>query len=166
MKSSRAAAHFSVIFEIMIRKIFVAIILAYFLCVNPLYGDYNISGGPITIIFEFPDGKEKETKITFPEIYEILEKRPLSKNLYVADYKIDIWIYASLQKLVLPFEVKTIHNTKKGLFESTVTKIGRYKNGDKGIWIYYVNGVKSPYQISTQLAAGVKQIKFAFKMTK
>ena len=90
--------------------------------------------------------------------------QPLPKNIYVDNYKIDWWVYGALQYFNLPFEVRTEGET--GLWKSVITKIGEYSNGAEGTWVYFVNGIKSKYHISTQLDEGLNCIIFIFKKTK
>ena len=129
--------------------------------ISPVFGEYHISGNRMTVHIQFPEGDEHTIDMTFGELVVMLQDTPFAPELYVANYKIDIWVYAALYQLDLPFDVSTVRHPHE-VYESTITKIGEYQNGENGVWVYYVNGIRSPYHISTQLADDVHDIRFVY----
>ncbi|MHC1727298.1 MAG: hypothetical protein AB9866_15045 [Syntrophobacteraceae bacterium] len=119
----------------------------------------------INVKFEFPGGTVKETTLTVNRCHEIFKKKPLPKGVWVDDYKIDWWVFAALQDLNLPFKAETTGKTG-GPWKTTILQIGEYPSGPQGTWIYYINGIKSPYHISTQEDSGLMSIKFVYKASK
>ena len=115
----------------------------------------------VEISFVFPDGSVREIKLSHMDVGNILRDKPLEQDIYVDTYKIDWWVYGALQHLELPFVVETKGRT--GYWESTITKIGDHASGSEGKWVYYVNGLKSKYHISTQLDRGIKHITFVYE---
>ena len=80
------------------------------------------------------------------------------------DYKIDWWVFAALQDLDLPFRTKTTGKTG-GPWKTTILRIGNYSTGPNGRWVYFVNGIRSRYDISTQTDSELKEIKFVYEAT-
>jgi hypothetical protein len=145
----------------------ILIIISFILCtVFSVLADHPSSiGDPnkkVEISFEFPDGAIKKGTFSYYDIQSILNQKPLSKSVYVDNYKIDWWIYGALQYFDLHFEVRTTGKT--GYWESTITEIGNYSNGKKGKWVYSVNDILSKYHISTQTDKGIKKIQFIYKI--
>ncbi len=112
------------------------------------------------VSFEFPDGTTNAITLTYNSVLDAFQKRPLPKGVSLAVYKIDFWVYGALQSLDLPFETKTVRG------QTAIVRISKTANGSGGEWIYYVNGIRSPYHINTQLDAEVKKIRFVFKKIK
>jgi hypothetical protein len=119
----------------------------------------------VNVRFEFPGGFTKETTLTVFRCREIFKQKPLSKDVWVDNYKIDWWVFAALQDLGIPFKTKTIGNTG-GLWKTTILQIGEHRSGPKGEWIYYVNGIRSRYNISAQTDESLKSIKFVYEVNK
>jgi hypothetical protein len=128
------------------RRILLSVVLLTMI-ILPVFGEYHIAGNRMTIRIQFPEGDEKATEITFGELVLMLQESPFPSERYVANYKIDLWVYAALYQLDLPFEVSTVRH-QRGVYESTITKIGEYQNGENGLWVYYVNGIRSPRAIA------------------
>jgi hypothetical protein len=126
---------------------------------HPTLADFR---SQINVRFEFPEGSIKETTLTVSRCSEIFKQKPLPTDVRVDDYKIDWWIFAALQDLDLPFKTKTIGKTG-GPWETTILQIGEHQSGPKGKWVCFVNGIRSPYNISTQTDGGIKSIRFVYE---
>lgn len=111
----------------------------------------------VMVSFEFPDGTTNAITLTYNSVLDAFQNRPLPKGVSPTVYKIDFWVYGALQSLDLPFETKTVRG------QTTVVRVSKTANGSEGAWIYYVDGIRSPYHINTQLDAEVKKIRFVFK---
>jgi hypothetical protein len=111
----------------------------------------------VTVSFEFPDGTTNAITLTYNSALDAFRKRPLPREVSPTVYKIDFWIYAALQSLDLHFETKTVRG------QAMIVRISQTASGPDGEWIYYVNGIRSPYHINTQLDDAVKKIRFTFK---
>ena len=114
----------------------------------------------VTVSFEFPDGTTNAITLTYDSALDAFKKTPLPKHVSPTYYKIDFWIYAALQSLDLPFEIKTVRG------QATIARISKTASGPDGEWLYYVNGIRSRYHINTQLDVDVKKIRFVFKKTR
>jgi hypothetical protein len=145
------------------------LLLVAFCYASIVYADHPSALGPIShpinVRFEFPGGVVKETDLSARRCDEILGKKPLPKDVWVDSYKIDWWFFAALQDLDLPFKTKTIGKTG-GPWETTILQIGDYESGLKGKWVYYVNGIRSRYHISTQTDEDLKSIRFVYEANK
>jgi hypothetical protein len=144
------------------------LLLAAFCCATFVYADHPSAADPrqqVSIRFEFPGRVAKETKFDMFRCGEILGKKPLTKDVWVDNYKIDWWVFAALQDLGLSFKAKTVEKNY-GLRETTILRIGEYESGAKGEWMYYVNGIRSRYHISTQTDENLKSIRFVYEETK
>ena len=95
--------------------------------------------------------------MTYNAVLDAFRNRPLPAGVSPTVYKIDFWIYGALQVLEIPFKTKTV---KGG---TTIEQIGEAANGEKGKWVYYVNGIRSRYHINTQLDLEVDTIKFVYE---
>ncbi|NLB55458.1 MAG: hypothetical protein GX811_06795 [Lentisphaerae bacterium] len=115
----------------------------------------------VNVTFLFPDSTNKSVALTKDDVNQALKEKPLPKDLHIDTYKIDWWIFGALQKLDIPFKAKT--EGKTGNWKTTIIKIGDLSNGADGEWIFYVNGIRSKYYVSTQLDSEVKSIKFEYK---
>jgi hypothetical protein len=134
-----------------------------------VYADHPSARGrmrsPVNVRFELPGGVVKETNLDATRCYDIFKQKPLDKDVWVDSYKIDWWVFAALQDLGLSFKTKTTGKTG-GPWETTILQIGDYASGQKGKWVYYVNGIRSRYHISTQTDEDLKNIRFVYEETK
>lgn len=142
------------------RKVFIQVLAAIFFA-QPVYADYlTTSNGPIEVSFYYND-QVRTTVVNLGDFQDIFKPEELPEHVGLEGYKIDIWVFTALQKLKLPFDGVT--RGEGGVYKTVITEIDGYKNGSKCNWIYYVNGFKSPYTISTQLDQDVKAIRFVYK---
>ena len=72
------------------------------------------------------------------------------------DYKVDFWVRDALIKAKLASR----RETRDG--NVTLTSIGSVGNGPDGHSAYWVNGIRSPYHIKTQLSEDVRTIRFRY----
>jgi hypothetical protein len=105
-------------------------------------------GERVTVTFEFPDRDPVRVPLTYDETVELINDK--------LNYKIDFWVYGALKKANLA----SVEDRQDG--HVTLTSIGGVANGPAGRWVYYVNGIRSPYHINTQLAIGVRTIRYVF----
>jgi hypothetical protein len=132
---------------------------------SPAFADHPTSADPrsqVKVSFQFPDATIKQTTLTIFRCSAILREKPLPKDVWVDDYKIDWWVFAALQDLGLPFKTKTIGKTG-GPWKTTIIQIGDYPTGPNGRWVYFVNGARSRYDISTQTDSDLKEIRFVYE---
>lgn len=135
---------------------------------GPSMADHPTAADPrseIRVAFQFPGSAVKQTTLTVVRCYEIFRRKPLPKDVRVDDYKIDWWVFAALQDLNLPFTTRTVGKTG-GPWKTAIVSIGDYATGPRGKWVYFVNGTRSRYEISTQADADVKEIKFVYEPSK
>jgi hypothetical protein len=129
---------------------------------HPTLADFR---NQVHVRFEFPGGLIKESTLTVNRCSEIFKQKPLPNNVWVDSYKIDWWVFAALQDLDLFFKTETTGKSG-GPRETTLLQIGEYQSDSKGKWVYFVNGIRSPYDLSTQTDEGLKNIKFVYKENK
>lgn len=105
----------------------------------------------VTVRFVFPGGSAKEVALTYPEAADILrEKLP---------YTVDFWVRAALRKLHLRY--KTEQQQGKVACDKIV-QIEDVANSTGQEWVYFVDGMLSPYCINNQIAANIKTIRYEF----
>lgn len=147
----------------MLFKVSIQSLIIFFIVVLPrhAFSDRLVSSdGPIRVSFHYGD-TVKETLLAHGDLYEIFQPEHLPKHLILSGYKIDIWVVTALQKLKLSFDGFTKRDGSS--LKTTITDIEGYKNNNKCRWVYYVNGFKSPYHISTQVDLDVETIKFVYE---
>ena len=105
-------------------------------------------GERVTVTFEFPDRDPVRVPLTYDETVDLIDDK--------LNYKVDFWVYGALKKAKLA----SVADRQDG--DVTLTSIGGIANGPAGRWVYYVNGIRSRYHINTQLAVGVRTIRYAF----
>lgn len=146
------------------KRLFVLILICTVFLAQFAYADYlTTAAGPIEVSFHY-NSKIQKTVVDHSDFQTIFKVENLPKNVGLEGYKIDIWVFTALQKLKLPFD--GITKSDGFSYKTTITDVDGYKNNDQCRWIYYVNGYKSPYTISTQLDAGVEVIKFVYECSK
>jgi hypothetical protein len=135
------------------------------LIATPSFADHFTAADPrseVKVSFEFPGAAIKETTLTVMRCYAIFHRRPLPKEVWVDDCKIDWWVFAALQDLNLSFKTRTVGKTG-GPWNTTIVRIGDDSTGPDGRWVYSVNGIRSRYDISTQSDSDVKEIRFVYQ---
>ncbi|MCB1591299.1 MAG: hypothetical protein KDI90_02495 [Alphaproteobacteria bacterium] len=139
--------------------------LVVILSAQLVYADYlTTSNGPIEVSFHYND-QVRTTVVNLGDFQDVFKPEELPERVVLEGYKIDIWVFTALQKLNLPFDgITKAEGT--GFYKTVITEIDGYKNGSKCNWVYYVNGFKSPYTISTQLDDDVNTIKFVYECSK
>lgn len=105
-------------------------------------------GERVTVIFEFPDRDPVRVDLTYEETVPLVGDK--------LNYKIEFWVHGALLKAKLASTVSRDDG------HVTLTSIGGIANGADGKWVYWVNGIRSPYHINTQLAPGVRTIRFRY----
>lgn len=105
-------------------------------------------GERVTVFFEFPGREAVRVDLTYDETVELIHQK--------LNYDIDFWVYGALKKARLP------SSQVRGKGGTTLTSIGGVANGPEGRWVYWVNGIRSPYHIDDQLAIGVRTIRFRY----
>jgi hypothetical protein len=105
-------------------------------------------GERVTVTFDLPDREPVRVALTYEETVPLVHDK--------LNYKIDFWVHGALikAKLANAREIRDGH--------VTLTSIGGVANGPAGHWVYSVNGIRSPYHINTQLALGVRTIRFRY----
>ena len=103
----------------------------------------------IAISFAFPDGSTRSTTVTLDEVEKLTGQRPA--------YTLLPWVHAALKKLDLP------HVSSKVEGGIALTSIGGIANGSRGTWVYAVNGIASPYQLSTQTIEDARTVAFSYR---
>jgi len=105
-------------------------------------------GERVTVFFEFPDRDPVRVDLTYEETVPLVNDK--------LNYKINFWVRGALLKAKLA----STQETRDG--HVTLTSIGGVANGGPGHWVYWVNGLRSPYHINTQLSMGVRTIRFRY----
>ena len=73
-------------------------------------------------------------------------------------YMIEFWVHAALSRLGFEYRDRVV-NEHGG---RAIISVDGLANSSTGHWVYYVNGIRSPYHINTQTSEGVRSIRFAF----
>jgi hypothetical protein len=131
----------------------------YLLSISVSVASFPTANGEtnVSVSFEFPGGTTNIISLTYDSALDAFKKKPLPEDVAPTPYKIDLWVYAALQALNLPFKTKTVRG------DTAIEQVAKTSNGPDGEWIYYVNGMRSRYHINTQLDERVKTIRFVFK---
>jgi hypothetical protein len=105
-------------------------------------------GERVTVTFEFPDREPVRVDLTYEETVELIHEK--------LNYDLRFWVSGALKKARL--SSSQVHE-KGGL---KITAIGGVADGPEGRWVYWVNGIRSPYHIDNQLSVGVRTIRFRY----
>jgi len=105
----------------------------------------------VDVAIEFPDRPPMRVSVHYDEAVGLIgEKLP---------YKIDFWVRAAFAKAKARYTID--ENDGKWV----ISAIDGVENGAAGRWVYFVNGFRSPYHINTQLADGVRSIRFVYTVS-
>lgn len=144
-------------------KVRLTCFVVFYLCSTIVFADVNVSNvGPITFSVVVK-GERYASELTWVKLVKINSENPPTEDIQFDNYKIDRWVYAGLQDLGLEFTFESV--VVSGERETKVTCIGGLRNTSSSSWVYYVNGVRSKYQINTQLDSGVKSITYKYEKT-
>ena len=144
------------------------LVLLALLIAAPAFADHPTGADPrseVKVSFQFPDATVRQTTLTIFRCSSILRQKPLPKDVWVDDYKIDWWVFAALQDLDIPFNTKTVGKTG-GTWKTTIVQIGDYSTGPNGRWVLFVNGTRSRFDISTQTDSDLREIRFVYEHAK
>ena len=108
-------------------------------------------GHSMSISIVFPDGRELRATLDHPEVVQLTGQKPI--------YMLDFWAYAALKKLSLPYETHSVESPP-GV---AITSIDGLANGEHEHWVYFANGIRSPYRLNTQLFEGIERLELRFE---
>jgi hypothetical protein len=102
-----------------------------------------------TVVFDFPDGKRKETKLTYDEASDVLKG-----HFFYSDFSevkinpsriVNFWLHAALMKLRLDFRMEGLPRNEDSPFWQT-----KLKSIDKfeGNWLFQVDDSTSEFDLS------------------
>jgi hypothetical protein len=106
-------------------------------------------GERVVVTFEFPDRDPVRVPLTYDETVGLIHDK--------LNYKVEFWVHGALKKS----QLASVETALDG--HVMLTSIGGVANGTAGHWVYFVNGIRSPYHINTQLAVEVRTIRYVFQ---
>jgi len=103
----------------------------------------------VSVIFDFPDGRREETKLTYDEASHILKD-----HFYYSDFSevkispsriVNFWLHAALMKLRLDFRMEGLPKNEDSPFWQTKLKsIDKFEGG----WLFQVDDLTSEFDLS------------------
>ncbi len=100
----------------------------------------------VTVSVEFPDREPVMIAITYDEVVKLTgDKLP---------YEVAFWVRGAFAKAGFEYSVEKVARAE------SVTSIAGLSNEPGSRWVYYVNGIRSPYHINTQSSEDVRTIRF------
>jgi len=107
---------------------------------------------PVAVSFVFPNGVTRSTELTEAEVRSLLHEN--------FGYMIEWWVRGALVKLSLPHVITVVDQQSKA---KAVTSINGIANGSSGRWVLYVDGIRSRYDINTQVRQNEQQIRLVYE---
>jgi hypothetical protein len=105
----------------------------------------------VSVSVDFPDRDSAKIRVTYDEVVKLTgDKLP---------YKVEFWVHGAFAKANLKYTVEKVDG------QESVTSIAGLSNDSNSRWVYFVNGIRSPYHINTQLGHDVRTIRFAREQT-
>lgn len=104
---------------------------------------------PVHVLIDFPDREDLDIAVTYEEVVELTgDKHP---------YKVKFWVNGAFTKAGLKYDIE------KAAGNESVRSIQGVANDTAARWVYFVDGIRSPYHINTQTAPQPRTIRFKFE---
>ena len=104
---------------------------------------------PVHVLIDFPDREDLDIVVAYEEVAELTGvKHP---------YMVKFWVLGAFAKAKVKYEIQKIDG------EESVSSIQGLANDIGASWVYYVNGIRSPFHINTHSVPQTRVILFKYE---